>query len=320
MTCPACLSYDAAERAAIEGRELPPHSLTCTCEPLPVLDVLLLSPAVLRDGRVHIGRAFTFDSFDEFSLYLSRPTFVVPTVDPEIDKASEGGIVCGAFTDNRRRKASFIRTRIASFDFDGASCEDVALAARGVSACVHETFKSKAGARRCRLYVELREAVDLAAFDRAHAVMRKHFAARGIVADESAKDCSRLNYVPVRATGSGYQFSRIAGEPLDVARMLAAQPPPAPRSATRLSPLPQHRDKYISAALAKARANVAAANPGGRHLALLREAFSLARLDLTESEIADALLPAFVAAAGEARRREGERAIRDGVREGRSAA
>jgi hypothetical protein len=69
----------------------------------------------------------------------------------------------------------------------------------------------------------------------------------------------------------------------------------------------------VSAAINRARANVAGAAEGGRHGAVLREAYSLARLDLSESQITDALLDAFVCAAGESRRREGERAIHDAI-------
>jgi hypothetical protein len=65
---------------------------------------------------------------------------------------------------------------------------------------------------------------------------------------------------------------------------------------------------------------VAAAPAGARHAALNREAHALARLDLAEHEIAGALLPAFVESAGEGRRREGERTIRDAVRARRGVA
>jgi hypothetical protein len=53
---------------------------------------------------------------------------------------------------------------------------------------------------------------------------------------------------------------------------------------------------------------------------LSREAFALARLGLSDAEIADALLPAFLAAAGERREAEGTRTIRDAVRARRGAA
>ena len=46
---------------------------------------------------------------------------------------------------------------------------------------------------------------------------------------------------------------------------------------------------------------------------LSREAFTLARLDLSEEQITAALLPAFVGAAGERREYEGRRTIRDAV-------
>jgi hypothetical protein len=75
----------------------------------------------------------------------------------------------------------------------------------------------------------------------------------------------------------------------------------------------EHSDRYISAALERARANIASSSQGGRHDALLREAYSLARLGLDSSDIERQLLEAFVAVAGEARRFEGHRAIRDAV-------
>ena len=66
---------------------------------------------------------------------------------------------------------------------------------------------------------------------------------------------------------------------------------------------------------------MASTTPGDRHGVLLREAWKLAggALSLGEHEIRAALLPAFVAAAGEARRREGELAIRDAIRARREA-
>jgi hypothetical protein len=57
-----------------------------------------------------------------------------------------------------------------------------------------------------------------------------------------------------------------------------------------------------------------------RHFTLCREAFALARLGLSESEIEGALLPAFVGVAGERRQHEGIRTIRDAVQARRGAA
>ncbi len=277
------------------------------------IPALVLTPRRMLAPQ-HVGLPVVFEHFDMMSAWGSRATWIDPSGEPSKDKALAGGITCGLFDGNRRKKSAFRETRCLTLDFDDDGDVDRIADTFGHSCFIHETYSSKPGAPRCRAYVELADPIlDVAVYDHAHAVIRKHLAAAGEVADEGAKDCSRLNYVPVRARGSGYRFRRVEGPPLDVARMLSVQPPPAPRSAPRLGPLPERRDRYVAAALERARANVSRATPGGRHLALCREAFSLARLELGESEIAEALLPPFVHAAGEPRRREGERAIRDAV-------
>jgi len=277
------------------------------------ISVLVLTAQRLRAPQ-HVGLPVTFDDFAMMAQWGSRVTWIDPTGDASKDKAIGGGITCSSFTGNRRTKSAFLETRCMTFDFDDEGDADRIADAIGCSCFVHETFSSKPDALRCRAYVETLDPItSTAVYDEAHAVMRKHLAAAGEVADEGAKDCSRLNYVPVRARGTGYGFRRVEAPPLDVARMLSVQPPPPPRPPLQPAPQGERRDRYIAAALDRARSNVATATPGGRHLALCRESYSLARLDLTEAEIADALLPAFVHASGEPRRREGERAVRDAV-------
>jgi hypothetical protein len=145
-----------------------------------------------------------------------------------------------------------------------------------------------------------------------HKLARARLAAAGLPPDESAKDASRLSYAPVRPSGAGYRFRRVDGAPLDVHAVLAAQPPPPPRVVPR-PVAPEHQDRYIQAALRNAAGAVSSAAPGMRHYALCRESFALARLEISEGEIERALLPAFIAAAGDGRLREGERTIRDAV-------
>ncbi len=283
-----------------------------------MIPVLVLTPNRLR-ARQHIGLPVVFDDFDMMAVWGSRPTWIDPTGDASKDKARGGGIALGTYAGNRRTKRAWQSGRALSLDFDDAGDVDRIADALPYSCIIHETYSSTSAAPRCRAYLELAEPImDVAIFDRAHAVVRRHLAAAGAVADDGAKDCSRLNYVPCRARGMGYRFRRVEGEPLDVSRMLAAAPPPSAPTATVL-PLPQNRDRYIAAALQRARLNVASASPGGRHLALGREAYSLARLGLREHEIRDALLPAFVAAAGEKRRAEGARFVRDAIRARRGA-
>jgi hypothetical protein len=152
--------------------------------------------------------------------------------------------------------------------------------------------------------------------------MVRALAACGIVVDKGCKNLNRLYFACVVRSPSAWLGARIlTGNPVDVEAMLstareAAENERARRLEQARAHRPvrdDHRGRYIAGAIEKARGNVAGAPEGGRHDALLHEAYSLARLDLTEGQITGELLEAFVGAAGEARRHEGERAIHDAV-------
>ena len=166
------------------------------------------------------------------------------------------------------------------------------------------------------------EPVNAAPYEDAHAVVRARLRTEGAIADDGAKDASRLSYCPVRREGAGYRFRVTSGRLLDgcrVAASLPKRPPPPPRSA----PIPSvgiQADKYKAAALRRAAENLASASPGARHETLNKEAYGLARLGLSEREIADALMPTAVHVMGDARRWEAARAIRDAVTARRGAA
>ncbi len=139
---------------------------------------------------------------------------------------------------------------------------------------------------------------------------------RGITLDRGCKNINRLYFACVARSPAAWLGARIlTGAPVPVDAMLSAAR--AERAAAPVRRVPSmpvaQADRYARGALQRARENVENASEGGRHDALLREAYSLARLRLDEATIADALLEPFVARAGAARRREGERAIRDAV-------
>jgi hypothetical protein len=140
--------------------------------------------------------------------------------------------------------------------------------------------------------------------------------ARGITLDRGCKNINRLYFACVARSPAAWLGARIltgAAVPVD-AMLSAARADRAAAPVRRVPSMPvAHPDRYARGALQRARENVENASEGGRHDALLREAYSLARLRLDEATIADALLEGFVALAGEPRRREGERAIRDAV-------
>jgi len=137
--------------------------------------------------------------------------------------------------------------------------------------------------------------------------------------DRGCKNLNRLYFASVcPAPGAWLGARELAGEPLDVARLLAAASAdeaassPSHARGGAVGPI-RHHDAYVRGALERARRAVEDASEGERHGTLLNEAFSLARLELDEFTIRGALLESFVARAGAHRRHEGERAIRDAV-------
>jgi hypothetical protein len=270
------------------------------------IPVLLLTPEAMV-CKPQVGRPLAM-TWSMLAAYYSRPT---------IGDAKDcvGGLAFGEYRDDIRRKTSFVRTRVLSLDFDSRGVDDVAPAFAGCLAIVHETYSSEPGAGRARAFIKLdADLTEIPAYEELHRVARAHLRAAGLPPDESAKDCTRLSYSPVRRPGAGYRFRVTRGAPVDALAVIAAQPPPPPRPAHPPPPRPEHRDAYIAGAMRKASANIANASPGERHGTLCREAFALARLALSETEIAHALLPAWASVAGEARMREGEKTIVDAVR------
>ena len=238
---------------------------------------------------------------------LSRPTF-------GDTKDIAGAWSPALYTGNIRRKANLVHVCALVVDVDqGGDVDNVADIVGRYDAIVHETFSSTSEAPRCRVVIRLAEAIDAATYEATHRAVRLALASACVVADEGAKDASRLSYVPVRRRGAGYRFRQVDGLLLDAKRVLAAQPAPKPRPPP-IPIAPSHRDAYVRGALRRAADTVIAASEGIRHYTLCKEAFSLTRLGLSESEIEATLLPAFVHSAGERRELEGRRTIRDAVR------
>jgi hypothetical protein len=276
-----------------------------------LIDVLFVDPERFR-AKPQIGVPCTM-TFDELAFYLAKPS-----VGDAKDIA--GAWSCALYTENIRRKANVVHVHALPIDVDvNGDVDEVADLVSRYRSLVLETFSSTDDDPHCRALILLAEPIDVAEFEEAHRIVRAHLRAQGVVADEGAKDASRLSYAPVRRAGAGYRFRLNEGEPLDARAMLRAQPAPAPRIVVP-PPAPEHRDRYVRGALQKAAATLASAAPGERHYALSREAFTLARLDVPTAEIESALLPAFVAAAGDTRMAEGVRTIRDAVKARRGAA
>jgi hypothetical protein len=271
------------------------------------LDVLYVSrERFLRGPQVGINRPTTWGRLVSF---LSRPTV-------GLAKNACGAWSPGLYRDGVHRKTHLVHVCALLVDVDERGDVDVVADTLGQYACVvFETFSSTVEAPRCRAVLLLAVPVDVPTYEAVHGVVRAHLGARGIVVDATAKDATRFSYVPVRRPGDSYRVRVVDGDPLEPARVLLAQPSrPSPSSPRQLSRVPaRERDgRYARAALRNAAARLGGACEGQRHGVLLREAWGLARL-LDEPTIAAALLPVWVAVAGEGRRREGERAIRDAV-------
>lgn len=284
-----------------------------------------------RFATRHIGIACRM-RWPEIVGYLSRGVAGDPWKyrDPQIAKAAEGGWAGGLYRDNWRETSAFIHTHIMTIDIDGhGEVRRAASALAPFCKAIHSTYKSTPEAPRCRVVLLLSEpCADRLAYKRAHAAMREQLYAWGYVRpdkrsrvegdiDEGASDVTRLNYAPMFHPSRSFDFLATGGEPLDIARIPQAPPPPP-----RVAPVvrEQHADAYREGALRRAEDEVRTALEGQRHACLFREAASLARpaLGLTDDEVYGALLPAFIAVAGEARAHEGERTIADGLARGRA--
>jgi hypothetical protein len=146
--------------------------------------------------------------------------------------------------------------------------------------------------------------------------MASTLADAGILVDRGCKNINRLYFACVARSPEAWLGARLLnGTPIDVDGMLAAARADAEAERVRRPtsrPIEdRNRDRYVAGAIDRARANLMSAPEGSRHDLLLREVFSLARLGLSDVDLEAALLEPFVAVAGESRRREGERAIRD---------
>jgi len=185
------------------------------------------------------------------------------------------------------------------------------------------TFSASTGAKpeAHRVVQLLSRPISAEEFPLVRSALDAELARSGIVVDKSCRNANRLFFATVaKSPGSWLGVRQLDGEPVDVDALLiparaaakreAAERARRPRAARRLYQDP----RYLSGAFDSARRNIASAVEGDRHDTLLREAWSLAAKPLSEEQIREALLDQFVEVAGDERRDEGERAIRDGVR------
>ena len=132
--CRACERFDAAERAAIEERDLPDHDLVgCTCNEREI-DLLYVSPTQFR-MRPQVGTPCRM-TIDMVAAYLERPSIGE-------SKDAAGAISMALYQDNVRQKETLTHVWAISADVDeNGDVDHVADALANYNAVVHSTFHS----------------------------------------------------------------------------------------------------------------------------------------------------------------------------------
>lgn len=243
-------------------------------------------------------------------------------------KDEGGGFSLAHFTDDLRRKANVTHVFGIGLDVDDGSLtvERAAELLSGWWFVAYSTHSSTPELPKTRAILLFSRPLTGEEYELAWTVVAGNIEAHGVTLDRGTKDPSRLWYLPAVRPGARYDYEHRGGDAIDVdallqtARTLAAAK--AEESARRAKPLPTSRegiDALHAVALDRAARAVASEGAGDRHATLCRRAYSLAKLGVPPHRIEDALLPAFVIAAGEHRRREGAKAIADCVAAGRKS-
>ncbi len=296
----------------------------------PDLPIVYLGPERFA-ARPQVGLRVT-QEWSSLLAWLTSPTFAP-------DKRAAGAW-CPAALDGGRVRGGSGPVSLLVADVD--ECEAGALERSGgalasYAGAVIPTFSATPEKPKHRIVLALSRPLDPDEFP----VVWMHFAralfAAGITLDRGCKNINRLYFAcaspsPERWAELG-GARRLTGWPVPVDEVLhTARAAGAAREAEReraranrpAAPAPANdtrRACYVNAAISREVSNIYAASEGGRHDALVRAAFRLARFsDVDESEIVEALLGPFLAVAGEPRRREAERSIRDAINARRTGA
>jgi hypothetical protein len=261
-----------------------------------------------------------------FRQWLCSPSFA--------SEKRAAGAWCPAALPNGRVKGGRGPVQLLVADVDEAGPNSVELSAHILEpfeGVVVPTFSATLEKQKHRIVLTLTRPLDpIEEFPLAWAKMARRLGATGITVDRGCKNPNRLYFACVARSREAWLelggARVLLGAPIDVDRMLdvARRDADAERREREARAREQrpvgHPDAYVRGAIEKARSNLAGAGEGARHEVLMREAWSIARFGLSELAIREAILEAFVVVAGEPRRREGERAIRDAVNARKGAA
>lgn len=186
------------------------------------------------------------------------------------------------------------------------------------------TFSSTQEKPKHRIVLRLSRPIDSKEFSLIWAKFFRDMLDADILLDKGCKNINRLYFACVMRSEESWLGSIVLkGYPIPVEPTLEAAKDFVDREKVRIEAqrkataetrhAAEQNDKYIQSAIVGERAKVINATEGTRHDTLLRAAYSLARFNVSESVIYNNLLDAFVACAGESRRKEGERSVHDAV-------
>ena len=280
----------------------------------PELDIVYLSPERFADSP-QVGLPIR-QNWRSLLRWLTWPTYAA-------DKRAAGAW-CPCALDGGTVKGGSGLVSLLVFDVDDCGADGIdksAFALARYSGAVVPTFSATLEKTKHRIVIVPTRPLEPAEFKVAWPWMNRTFSTTDILVDHGCKNINRLYFSCVTRSPQTWLGARLLeGEPVDVDALLAAAREEAAELAAararRPPPRPvvdQNRASYVAGAIDSARRNIASAPEGGRHDTLLRESFGLARFELDEAQISLELIETFVHVAGEARRTEGEKCIRDAV-------
>ena len=288
-TCAACVAFDRAERAAIEGAaELPGHTIHgCTCTTEPAVAMTIFPPEAMFTSP-HRGTVLGL-AWPELVRFVSMP--IVTS-----DKASAGGFTLARLRDGIRRKDHVESVSAIAVEHDAGrfSPETAHESLRLYRHIVYSTASHTTVAPRWRAVIAVSRSMTPAE----HAAIWARIARiieRDTDLDESTKDPCRYWYTPTRPPGATHLALAGDGPPLDVdavLRMVRARPRATSSLRNTAVAVAAKGSSYLSVAVEQEVRAVANAPEGTRNKTLNRAAYSLARLAVSKSQIERCLLAA----------------------------
>ena len=143
------------------------------------------------------------------------------------DKTSLPGFSLARFQNNHRALADVIDVSAVVLDDDasGLTVEDIAAGLADVAAgVVYSTHSSTPGAPRTRTILFVSRPMTAAEHSRVWTHVAALVKTRGLIADEQAKDASRLWFVPAIQPEATFYYAEFGAEPLDVDAILTLAP------------------------------------------------------------------------------------------------